>query len=357
MGSGKYFKRALNKYGTENFKKEILEICESEKAAFEREKFYIERVKAYSNDEYYNISSGGTGGFAVFAGKSQEDLELWKTRMSNARKGRIITEEWKRKILETRKLNGTGRGESNPMFGKKGADNPTSKAVVMLSFDGKVVKEFECLREVNEYFNKPKCFSFISKVCIHGGTAYNYLWIFKEDYLNLIERNEFENWYWNTKNRYIDKNIKAKRSKVQNNSKKVYQLNKDTLEVIREFDSIVLASECTGIIATSIRRVCGHGCNTAGGYSWIFKEEYESITEDELKILYSHKVKKGYSRPKAKRKVICLNTNQVFDGICDAIKYFNLCEGANIGAVCNGKRKSSGKHPETNEPLRWAYYD
>ncbi len=126
-----------------NFKKEILEICESEKIAFEREKFYIAKVKAYSNDKYYNISSGGEGGFANFAGKSQEELELWKKRMSESRKGRVITEGWKQKILDTRKLKGIGRGSSNPMYGKKGRDNPASKAIVMMDLEGNVVKEFD----------------------------------------------------------------------------------------------------------------------------------------------------------------------------------------------------------------------
>ena len=359
MGSGKLIKKAHKKYGINNFKKEILEICESEKIAFEREKFYIDKVKAYSNDKYYNISSGGEGGFANFAGKSQEELELWKKRMSESRKGRVITEEWKQKILDTRKLKGIGRGSSNPMYGKKGRDNPTSKSILMMDLKGNTIREFECIREANDYFKNPKSSTLISKVCIDGGTAYNYLWLFKEEYDALINENKFEEWYLQIKNRYIDRNIKAKRSKVQNNSKKVYQLNKDTLEIIQEFDSIILASENTNIKTQSISRVCRHGCNTAGGYSWIYKEEYHSITKEELIKLYSHKYKKPskecYSKNKV--KVVCLNTLDVFDGIVDAIHYFNLCKGAKIDAACRGVRKSVGKHPETNEPLKWMYYD
>ena len=292
MGSGKYIKRAFNKYGKENFKKEILQICENEDMAFEWEKVYIEQVKAYSSDKYYNIASGGEGGFANFAGKSQEELELWKTRMSESRKGRVITKEWMDKILDTRKLKSIGVGETNPMYGIKGKNNPVSKPVVMIDFDGNIVREFECIREANDYIENPKASSLISRVCINGGTAYDYLWLFKEEYGTLINENKFEEWYLRAKNRYVDRNIKAKRSKIQNNSKKVYQLNKDTLEIIQKFDSIILAAENTNIKAQSINRVCRHGCNTAGGYSWIYKDEYESITKEKLYKLYRHKNKK-----------------------------------------------------------------
>ena len=358
MGSGTLLKKAIEKYGKENFKKEILQICENEEMAFEWEKVYIEQVKAYQNNNYYNIASGGEGGFGNFAGKSVEELELWKSRMSKARKGRIITDDWKNKILETRKLKGIGKGESNGMYGKKGKDNPVSKAIVMINSEGSVVREFDCIRAANDYFNKPKAFNLISRVCINGGTAYGYLWLFKEEYNNLINENKFNEWYLNVKNRYIDKTIKANRTKVQNNSKVVYQLNKDTLEIIQEFNSIILASESTGVKSRSINRVCRHGCNTAGGYSWIYKEEYHSITKEELIKLYSHKYKKPSSTEHYERnkvKVICLNTEQVFDGVVDAIEHFNLCKGAKINAVCRGIRKSAGKI--NGEPAKWMYYE
>ena len=179
-----------------------------------------------------------------------------------------------------------------------------------------------------------------------------------EYYNNLINENKFNEWYLNVKNRYIDKTIKANRTKVQNNSKVVYQLNKDTLEIIQEFNSSILASESTGVKSQSINRVCRHGCNTAGGYSWIYKEEYHSITKEELIKLYSHKYKKPSSTEHYERnkvKVICLNTKQVFDGMVDAIEYFNLCKGARIDAVCRGVRKSAGKI--NGEPAKWMYYE
>ena len=53
-------------------------------------------------------------------------------------------------------------------------------------------------------------------------------------------------------------------------------------------------------------------------------------------------------------KVICINTLEVFDGIQVAQDKYNI---NNIAACCIGNIKSAGKHPDTNEPLMWMYYD
>lgn len=87
MGSGKILKKSQKKYGLENFKKEILEVCKTEKEAFIREKFYINRVKAYKNTMYYNIAAGGEGG-NVRAGFTEEKLKKWKSNMSKSHKGK-----------------------------------------------------------------------------------------------------------------------------------------------------------------------------------------------------------------------------------------------------------------------------
>lgn len=58
LGSGVAFVRALNKYGKENFQKEILEITTKDKVN-EREQYYIELHNAFLSDEYYNLTTGG----------------------------------------------------------------------------------------------------------------------------------------------------------------------------------------------------------------------------------------------------------------------------------------------------------
>ena len=62
MGSGKLIKRAISKYGTENFKKEILFVFdnEDEMNAKESELVTEEFVKEDTN---YNLCPGGKGGW------------------------------------------------------------------------------------------------------------------------------------------------------------------------------------------------------------------------------------------------------------------------------------------------------
>ena len=58
MGSGKYLKSAIKKYGLENFSKEILFECLSEKEMYEKETQFV-----ILSDNSYNLKPGGEGGW------------------------------------------------------------------------------------------------------------------------------------------------------------------------------------------------------------------------------------------------------------------------------------------------------
>ncbi|EHK2326859.1 GIY-YIG nuclease family protein [Clostridium perfringens] len=61
MGSGKILRNAKLKYGNENFIKSIIEVCNTENDAYEREKYWIEEYNAFDSNEFYNLTPGGEG--------------------------------------------------------------------------------------------------------------------------------------------------------------------------------------------------------------------------------------------------------------------------------------------------------
>jgi len=62
LGSGLLIKRAINKYGTENFKKELICYCSSREELNKMEKFFISYYESNNPEIGYNISKGGDGG-------------------------------------------------------------------------------------------------------------------------------------------------------------------------------------------------------------------------------------------------------------------------------------------------------
>ena len=62
MGSGKLLKRAIAKYGPENFIKEILHQCSSEQEMNDKEAEIV--TEEFCKGHVYNICSGGQGGFS-----------------------------------------------------------------------------------------------------------------------------------------------------------------------------------------------------------------------------------------------------------------------------------------------------
>jgi hypothetical protein len=62
MGSGKVIKRAIEKYGRDNFRKDILEFFETPESMYAREKEVVTDAFLVSENTY-NLRRGGTGGF------------------------------------------------------------------------------------------------------------------------------------------------------------------------------------------------------------------------------------------------------------------------------------------------------
>jgi group I intron endonuclease len=118
-GSGLLIKRAISKFGKENFIKEILEECSTKEELNKREVYWIKQLNTKENG--YNICSGGQGQNTdevkdkfsksrkgvnnVMFGKTHSDEA--RKKISNKNKGRKWTEEQKehlRKYMLSRKF-------------------------------------------------------------------------------------------------------------------------------------------------------------------------------------------------------------------------------------------------------------
>ena len=62
LGSGNLIKRAIKKYGKENFLKEILCLCNTMDELNDKERFYINEYSSTNKEIGYNIAVGGTNG-------------------------------------------------------------------------------------------------------------------------------------------------------------------------------------------------------------------------------------------------------------------------------------------------------
>lgn len=109
LGSGRYILNAINKYGKENFKVEVIEWCVDLDDQNQKEIYWISH---YRNLEVpmYNISNGGDGG-DVYSKLSDEDKLKWR-KNNNFCQGFSAnrTEEKHQialKIWKTRRENGT----------------------------------------------------------------------------------------------------------------------------------------------------------------------------------------------------------------------------------------------------------
>lgn len=162
LGSGKYLKRAIKKYGIENFEKTVLFIFDNKEDMDKKEEELVDDV--YLNYcKTYNLKLGGQGGFDYvnengFA-KSKEHFKIASEIRLTKHKGKL--KEWsKNGVLAMQKAHKEGRvkygvsfkdkhhteetkkrmsekhmgkhtGKNNPMYGKCWIHNDKENRVVL----------------------------------------------------------------------------------------------------------------------------------------------------------------------------------------------------------------------------------
>lgn len=118
MGSGKYIKRAIKKFGIGYFTKEILKIFNNKEDMYKYESEIVNENFVKSSYTY-NIAIGGSGG-NTRVGMSPIKYKKYCSNISKANTGKVRTPEWNLKISKAKTKNPTS------LYGK---DNGRAKKI------------------------------------------------------------------------------------------------------------------------------------------------------------------------------------------------------------------------------------
>ena len=143
FGSGIYIKRALNKYGKDKFKLEVIIYTEDKQKLDELEKKYIaEYREKFGKNKMYNITDGGEGC------EGYKHTEEFKKKQSLINMG------------ENNSMYGVHRfGKDSPRYGKKHPHSQETKEKMSLSMLGKntYVRSEETKRKISLAKRGNKC--------------------------------------------------------------------------------------------------------------------------------------------------------------------------------------------------------
>ena len=232
LGSGIILKQAIQKYGVDNFSKEIIEECETKELLNEREKYWISYYNAVKSNKFYNIANGGDGGNTI-SGYSKEQLEEYK--------------KFKHELHMKTAL--------------KGEDVPVS-----------ILSEKQVL-EIIERLKKNEYSSYIAnEYNVSPGT--------------ISDIREHKTWKHLTSNIVFD-DISKRRGNSEKRQKAVYQYSL-TGKLLNKFKSGALAEKETGISRKLISAVCHGEKRQTHGYIWRLEcdefNKYETENSHEIKV-------------------------------------------------------------------------
>jgi group I intron endonuclease len=232
LGSGQAFKKAVKKYGEENFSKNIIYICYSADELDQIEYDLSVFFNVVESDDWYNLKYGGR----TMHGYSPS-LET-RAKISKANKGKPapnkgipMSEETKRKQSEAQS------GDKSSWYGRHHTEE--SKIKIRESRIGTTATE-----ETKVKMKKAQ----------------------------MGDKNHFYGKHHSEESK--KKMSEAKQGTKSPKARQIVQLTKN-LEFIKEWAYIQQASDALGILATNISACCRNGTHrTAGGFCWMYLEDY-----------------------------------------------------------------------------------
>ena len=267
----KHLQSSWNKYGEDNFEFIILCECEREKLN-ELEEYYVHSYESKYPSFGYNKNMGG--------------------------KANTFTREDTRRRLREFALSD---------------DNTWLVKVYCIELD----KVFRSIKDAGKEMNI--CETSILQCCKH-----NYKFAGKLEDGTLL--------HWMYYDEYLEKGVIIDNSprKKPDKGHKVY-----CIELNKTFNELKVAGEYVGCDSSNIGACCRGLRETAGGYHWMYLQDYE---ENGAK-----QIDKSYIPPTLKRKVYCVELDMIFDSLQEASRQTGDL-ASKICLCCKGERKTTNKH-------------
>ena len=330
LGSGTLFRKSLNKYGKENFKRDIVAIAYTKEELNNLEIQFIRNYNANDKDKFYNITEGGEGCLGLSGelnsmyGKHHTKEAKEKIRKANSGEnnyfyGKHHTEEARKKISEANKGKYIG---NKSIF---------SKSVICID----TKETFGSSREAERKY-KYKAGTISACCSKENMTAYNKVWMYLEDY-NKLSSEEIEKLY--------KRNKQGINGEFNPKAREVICLN--TLE---KFKTLKEAGEKYSIGRPLISSCCSKVYKSVtskeyGKLVFRYYDEYLNMSKEEIQndIMY------GKYNCEPKDRIICLEDNKIYYCARQVEEETGLF-ATSITACCKGRYKRVGKK-------HWQYYE
>lgn len=206
-------------------------------------------------------------------------FKQWGFDLTNICKGGEGAEGVKRskesvlKSIETKKLNGT-YGSGGRFYGKDHSNSVPIYKICINTLD--IIEEFEC---INRAVDSEKITSATFSYRLNSKHSFNgFYWIYKNKFNLFLEE---------VKSGIYTKNVKRKES---SKGKFIYQIDKDTNEILNEFKSIKTAADSFNKSASCLSSCLIDKDKLMCGYKWVYKNEYENLTKEEFSVKINNEI-------------------------------------------------------------------
>ena len=140
--------------------------------------------------------------------------------------------------------------------------------------------------------------------------------------------------------------------KVCPEAKREYKRPVICLDDGKIYNTVKEAGEKTGIPSKSINVCCSNGIKSTKGTHWAWFSDYEKRLKENPNAreeMLAEKEPKMPIRGGAKKKIVCVETGQIFNSVAEASKLFNT-SSFNISHALTGDNKTAGGY-------QWQYLE